>query len=130
MCQHTLPAGHGVEVMKTALVVEDHEDTRKWLGELLEQAFASIQVTPVATLEDARAILPDAMRTALLPLPALPREQEANDRDDLETLLLGTRQEVTVSFLRANAQGQPKTPSPWLRHLFRVCTGLRELPWD
>ncbi|MDH5232173.1 MAG: response regulator transcription factor [Gammaproteobacteria bacterium] len=40
--------------MQTALVLEDHNVTRRWLQELLEQAFPEIQVSAVATMANAR----------------------------------------------------------------------------
>jgi len=40
--------------MQTALILEDHADTRKWLTELVEQAFDGIKVTAVSTLDSAR----------------------------------------------------------------------------
>lgn len=40
--------------MQTALLLEDHEDTRKWLKELVEGAFRGIEVTAVSTLAAAR----------------------------------------------------------------------------
>jgi len=40
--------------MQTVLILEDHGDTRKWLTELVEQAFDGISVTAVSTLDAAR----------------------------------------------------------------------------
>lgn len=40
--------------MQSALVLEDHADTRKWLVELVEKAFEGVTVKPVSTLAAAR----------------------------------------------------------------------------
>lgn len=40
--------------MKTALIVEDHQESRGWLSGLLRQAFPGIAVEAVATLTDAK----------------------------------------------------------------------------
>ena len=40
--------------MQTALLLEDHEDTRKWLGTLIQDAFGGIDVSAVSTLSAAR----------------------------------------------------------------------------
>lgn len=39
--------------MKNALLVEDHDDTAQWMTEVVTKSFPSIQVTLVATIEDA-----------------------------------------------------------------------------
>lgn len=43
--------------MNTALVVEDHPESRTWLSSLLGEAFPSIDVTAVGTLAEAHACL-------------------------------------------------------------------------
>lgn len=43
--------------MNTALVVEDHPESRTWLSSLLGEAFPSIDVTAVGTLAEAHAYL-------------------------------------------------------------------------
>lgn len=40
--------------MKTALIVEDHDEPRAWLVGLVEQAFPGVTVTEAATLAQAR----------------------------------------------------------------------------
>lgn len=45
--------------MNTALVVEDHPESRAWLSGLLGEAFPSIAVTAVGTLAEAHACLAD-----------------------------------------------------------------------
>lgn len=40
--------------MQTALVLEDHTDTRKWLVELIEKAFDGVTVTPASTIAAAQ----------------------------------------------------------------------------
>lgn len=80
------------------------------------------------TLLQARRALPAAYQRASSPPPARAAETEQASREDLESLLLATSQKITVSFLRANAQGQPKTPSPWLRHLSHALLHQSSLP--
>ncbi len=43
--------------MQSALILEDHNDTRLWLTQLVEKAFAGTAVTAVATLAAARQAL-------------------------------------------------------------------------
>jgi DNA-binding NarL/FixJ family response regulator len=43
--------------MKTAIVVEDHADTRDWLQQLLQKAFPEIEVETAPTLEWARELI-------------------------------------------------------------------------
>lgn len=45
--------------MQRALLVEDHESTREWMGDTLGQAFPGIEVTGVADLAAARGALAD-----------------------------------------------------------------------
>jgi len=40
--------------MQTALLVEDHVDTLRWMSDLLRDAFAGIDVTEASTLSEAR----------------------------------------------------------------------------
>ncbi|KAB7627959.1 response regulator transcription factor [Alkalilimnicola sp. S0819] len=46
--------------MRNALVLEDHDEPRAWLMALLEDAFPGIEVTPAATLGQARQRLTQA----------------------------------------------------------------------
>jgi len=45
--------------MKTALLLEDYEDTRTWLACIVRAAFDEIEVFEAATLEQGRAVIQD-----------------------------------------------------------------------
>ncbi len=76
----------------------------------------------------ARAELPDKIRQALLPLPAHASEDEDIAFENLGAILESTSRSVTVSFLRANAQGQPQAPSAWLSRVQRAFSGATPDP--
>lgn len=43
--------------MRTALVIEDHLDTREWIEELLERAYPSVSISTASTLFEANELL-------------------------------------------------------------------------
>jgi DNA-binding NarL/FixJ family response regulator len=101
-------------MVKHALIVEDHEDTRNWLKGILEEAFPGIAVTLASTLEQAASLAASASFNLALVDISLPDGSGISLLEKLNATAPDTYLIVTTIFdddkhlfaaLRAGAQG-------------------------